>query len=68
MEAPAYPFRIYFWLVRDERTGQLRKTRFRMTEAEAETYFKGAVRVEQDFIEISGPSPGTGHARPNPAG
>jgi hypothetical protein len=51
-----YPFRIYFWLVRDELTGKVRKTRHRMTDEEAESRFSGAVRIEDDSMLIEEPA------------
>jgi hypothetical protein len=51
-----YPFRIYFWYVKDELTGKVRKTRHRMSEAEAEARYADAVRIESDSMLIEGPS------------
>jgi hypothetical protein len=51
-----YPFRIYFWLVRDEVTGKVRKTRHRMTDEEAESRFADAVRIEDDSMLIEEPA------------
>ena len=51
---PQYPFRIYFWLIRDPITGKLAKTRWRMSDQDASRY-PGAVRVELDYLEITGP-------------
>jgi hypothetical protein len=60
MEAPKYPFRIYFWMIPDERTGKLRQTRYRMSEASALERYPGAVRVEADSLEITRPTPDRG--------
>jgi len=57
-----YPFKIYFWLVPNPTTGRMRKTRYRMSEFEALRY-PGAVRIEADSLEITGPSLGTGQGR-----
>ena len=54
-----YPQRIYFWLVRDEVTGKVRKTRWRMSDDDAARY-PDAVRIESDYMEITGPSGNTG--------
>jgi hypothetical protein len=63
MEAPAkYPYRLYFWMVLDERTGKLRKTRWRMSEAEAQARYPGAVRVEYGSLLIE--RPGEPHGTP----
>lgn len=62
--ARKHPFRIYFWLVRNEITGKVHKTPWRMTEADAEARFPDAVRIEADSMLIEGPSSGTGSTRP----
>lgn len=51
-----YPHTIYFWRVRDEVTGRMRQTRYRMTEADARKTYPDAVKVEAGALEITGPS------------
>ena len=58
-----YPVRIYFWMVPNPTTGRMRRTRYRMSEAEAARY-PGAVRIEADSIEISGPADSTSTRSP----
>jgi hypothetical protein len=58
-----YPFRIYFWMVPNPFTGRMRKTRYRMTELEA-ARFPGAVRVDADALEITGPGQHTSAFQP----
>jgi hypothetical protein len=59
-EKGKYPFRIYFWMLPNEVTGKLRKSRWRMTEQDAARY-PGAVKIEADSMLIERPSesPGT---------
>jgi hypothetical protein len=45
-------FRVYYWLVRDEATGKVRKTRWRMSEKRAEALYPDAVKLEEDSLLI----------------
>ena len=57
-----YPYTKYFWMIPDERkAGKMRKTRYRMTEADALAQHPGAVRIDADAMVIDGPSSSASH-------
>jgi hypothetical protein len=49
-----YPYTIYFWKIRDERTGKMRKTRSRMSEEYAKAHHPEAERIDWDRMVIDG--------------
>jgi hypothetical protein len=55
MDTPRkYPFTAYYWYVPNPLTGRMRRTRYRLSEAEALQY-PGAVKDIFDSIEVRSP-------------
>jgi hypothetical protein len=50
-----YPYVAYYWYVPNPTTGRLRRTRYRLTEAEAANY-PGAVKDLFESLEIRQPA------------